>query len=340
VIVELNVRRKPQHQLDRSVIEFIEEHDGPHNLLIVCYTGHGMYNDVLGRLDLSASIDPAKAWGISKDARANWSKTEEFLRSDEVDGDVLTMLDTIYASDMMKPAKAEASGDSTGSNERNTKRYELMAACGIGTTTASRGEHSFTRALIDALAELSKKYGPNSFTTFRLNQRIASDARLYDTPPILWSLTQNKRHISLAPMKPEPERDTGNKLALWQMPPARGYLKLGFALRNESMNEVQIKHLNRKLAYLLNYRILGIRKIDWLGIEPTPALSCLAFERTALIRLTLRQWKKMVIKRRETRAQWRTLNGPEPVMEKPMDLDSLPSSLTATKHRANTCDGP
>ena len=53
-IVELNVSKKPQHQLNRHLSTFVEEHDGPHNLMIVYYTGHGVYREKEKYLQLTA----------------------------------------------------------------------------------------------------------------------------------------------------------------------------------------------------------------------------------------------------------------------------------------------
>jgi hypothetical protein len=92
------MKGKPQLQLKSRVSKFIEDHDGPKNLLIVYYTGHGVYKDAENYLQLAACTNPVNGKGFHKDAHANWDKVEEILRSDDNDGDVLTILDTCYSS--------------------------------------------------------------------------------------------------------------------------------------------------------------------------------------------------------------------------------------------------
>ncbi|KAI4910454.1 hypothetical protein J4E90_007890 [Alternaria incomplexa] len=97
-VVELNYQSKPQRQMDRIVTTFVETHDQPHNLLIVYYTGHATHYKNAGRLELLPSAEPSAAGGSPTSGQINWYKTEDFLCSDEVDGDVLAILDTEYAS--------------------------------------------------------------------------------------------------------------------------------------------------------------------------------------------------------------------------------------------------
>ena len=55
-IVELNVATKPQHQLNRHLSAFVEANDGPNNLMIVYYTGHGRYQEKGDFLQLTAYV--------------------------------------------------------------------------------------------------------------------------------------------------------------------------------------------------------------------------------------------------------------------------------------------
>ncbi|KAF2129890.1 hypothetical protein P153DRAFT_366394 [Dothidotthia symphoricarpi CBS 119687] len=285
--VELNVKSKPQHQLNRHISEFIENHDGPHNLLIVYYTGHGQYREDSKFLELTASINPIKGKGLSKDARANWNKAEEKLRADEVEGDVLTILDTCYSSNLVK------------SGNQDTRKFELLSACGFDQTTAAPGNLSFTRALIDALKDLANVYVDRPFSTFRLNQCILQDKRRHDTPSALWFRLSNEQHILLAPLRPEKEH-ARQKAGLLHTP--RGFLTLRFALRDESLDREQIESLTKNLSKAFNTKSLNgkglirLRRIDWLGIKPA---SITHFERVALVMFVITQWKKVVLKRRE-----------------------------------------
>lgn len=70
------------------------------------------------------------------DLHINWRKTEETLRSDEVDGDVLVLLDTVYK---MKPQGAKVESVSNKRNREITRHCELMSAYALESTTAPPG---------------------------------------------------------------------------------------------------------------------------------------------------------------------------------------------------------
>ena len=55
-IVEIDNKTKPQHQLNKAVTNFVSDYDGPHNLLIVYYTGHGSYNEATKDYIFHASV--------------------------------------------------------------------------------------------------------------------------------------------------------------------------------------------------------------------------------------------------------------------------------------------
>lgn len=79
---------------------FIETNDGPNNLLIVYYSGHGVYKDLEHYLELRGTLHRGRGGGISQDAHANWNKVEEILRSEDVEADILTIIDACYASNL------------------------------------------------------------------------------------------------------------------------------------------------------------------------------------------------------------------------------------------------
>lgn len=57
-VVELdNRKRPPQVQLDKAIMDFVYENDGPHktHLLLVYYTGHGFSKVVNGQEELLVS---------------------------------------------------------------------------------------------------------------------------------------------------------------------------------------------------------------------------------------------------------------------------------------------
>ncbi|KAL1656408.1 hypothetical protein SLS61_000871 [Didymella pomorum] len=162
--VELNVKRKPQHQLQSSIAQFTQKFDGPGNLLIVYYSGHGVWKDLENFLQLTACTNPMLGKGLHQDAHVNWSKAIDLLISGDVDADVLAILDTSYASN-----------DSKGSSkisDRGTRKFELLTASGLDQTTQAPGPYSFTRSLIDNLKDLVMEYDSAPFSSFHLNQRI------------------------------------------------------------------------------------------------------------------------------------------------------------------------
>lgn len=283
-VVELNVLRKPQHQLNRYIATFVDENDGPNTLMIVYYTGHGQYNDRQKFLELTASTNPSdKRHGFKNEARANWNLAEENLRAEHVDGDILTILDTCYSSNLQK------------SGNDDTRTFELLSACTIDQTTAAPGPNSFTRALIDCLKKLLDEYKGTSFTTFHLNQAINQNPVRHDTPSQLWfRLKHHDRHIRLAPLKPPQQRDAEHSI----VKPPGGYLTLRFALRHRHLNQDQIEIFTRNLAtaFLGTKKLFGIRKIEWLGLKPGRTTD---FGRTALAIFYFKKWRKLVTKKVE-----------------------------------------
>jgi len=315
--VELNVSSKPQHQINRHLSAFIEKHDGPNNLLIVYYTGHGVYREDHKHLELTASLNPKIKKGFNGIACCNWNKVEDLLKAEEVESDVLTILDTCYSSNIAKSGKEE------------TRTFELLSACAINATTAAPGENSFTRALIDALKQLLDMFDDRPFTTFHLNQRILLDKRRHDTPSQLWFRLQNhERHIRLAPLKKISQRRSPS------LPqPPRGYLTLRFALRDESLNQQQIEYLTMNLSKAFNKKALvGLRRIDWLGIKPARNTH---FGRAALAMFAISQWKKVIKKRKQEREDEKESQRNIDHVLAPPDVPSgMSSGASPTKERA------
>lgn len=296
-IVELNVGKKPQHQLDSYVSDFICRHDGPDNLLIVYYTGHGVFNEARKCLELTGSLASNALLhdrALGRNARATWNKAEDLLRHEDVEGDVLTILDTCYSSNFVKSTKD------------GHKRFELLSACAIDQTTEAPGKNSYTRALIDALKELLNEDGEGPISTFRLYQRVNMDPRRKDTPSQIWSRGKSahhsEQHIFLAPLKlakPHALHPPG-----WRSKP-KGYLTLRFGLRDPTLNQQQIEFMTKALSKAFaNKALMGLRKIEWVDMESAPPIS--QFEHIASIVRVVAQWKKAVVKRKEARQSQQT----------------------------------
>ncbi|KAB2105636.1 hypothetical protein AG0111_0g6241 [Alternaria gaisen] len=310
--VELNIRKKPQHQLDNHISQFICEHDGTQSLLIVYYTGHGIFQKATKTLELTGTQDPSKETGFSTVARATWNKAEEQLRHEDVEADVLTILDTCYASNLVKSSRQEE------------KKFELLSACHFDETTAAPGPNSYTRAFIDAANELLDKDPKRPISTFSLMQRINQDPRRIDTPSQLWGRSRNpqpnQEHIFLTPFGPE-KTD-----ALHQYRPrAKGFLTLRFGLRDAELDQAQIDYMARLLTKALNNKErIGLRRIDCLNMEPAPPIS--HFERVTSVLRVKAQWKKVIARNKE-KAQSRNDNAANGSMKRICDeSDQLPDA--------------
>lgn len=313
----MNNKRKPQHQLNSHVSDFIRDNDGRRNLLILYYTGHGIFHDEKKCLELTASRNPSVG-DSNHITRCNWNKVEEKLKDEEVEGDVLTILDTCYSSNLVKSSRADM------------KKFELLSACSIDQTTASPGEYSFTRALIDALGELLQEYGDRPFSTDSLNQRILVDKRRSDTPSHVWSrveCTQNtESHIFLAPLKTDIEKARALQESTYKLSP-NGHLTLRFGLRDSVLSKDQIECMVRTLAKAFqNKPLVGLKTIEWLGIKPAPPRR--NFEHIALVMFVITQWKKFTIRKKEEKWESQKLsqraNG-ETSSSEMMEIDSASS---------------
>jgi hypothetical protein len=212
---------------------------------------------------------------------------EEKLRDEEVEGDVLTILDTCYASNLVKK-----------SGKQESKKFELVAASPIDQTTAAPGENSFTRALIDGLGELLDEH-KDPISTFRLVQSINLNKHRSDTPAHVWARDQHTdQHIFLAPLKhhkPDVVQPSSFRAA------PGGYLTLRFGLRDASLNKEQIEYMTKTLSNaLFNKALVGLRKVEWLDMKPAPPIP--HFDRVALVMYAATQWKKVIRERKQDRA--------------------------------------
>ncbi|KAF2630172.1 hypothetical protein BU25DRAFT_408756 [Macroventuria anomochaeta] len=311
--VELNVKGKAQLQLNSRISSFAAEHNGPNNLLIIYYTGHGVYFEDKKFLQLAACANPANGKGLYQDAHANWNKAEDILKADEVDADVLTILDACYASNITKSAV------------QTNKKFELLSACGLDQTTAAPGPNSFTRALIDNLKDLLAEYGDKPFNTFHINQRVCMDQRRRECPSHLWYRLHSDSNILLAPLKGA-AKQFQQKTNVARNP--RGYLTLRFALRDESLNKEQIEVLTRSLAKAFeNKKMIGLKKIDWINIKSAKVSY---FERVGLAMYAVAQWKKFLAKKREEKGWQKAAEA--------MDVDMDQRSPLPSSTRKRSCD--
>lgn len=247
-----------------------------------------MFNDDKKHLVLTASENPMIQKGFSSDAVANWNKVEEKLHDEEVEGDILTILDTCYASNLVKK-----------SGKQEAKKFELIAASAIDQTTASPGIFSFTRALIDGLKELLDE-GFSSISTSRIVQRanVNLNKNKSDTQAHLWAREQrNENHVFLAPLKPQPNDITKPSSLRHSL---GGHLTLRFGIRPSVLNQEQIEYMTKTLsAALFNKPLIGLTKIEWVDLKPAPPIRRL--DRVVLVMSAIKQWKKAIGSRKQSR---------------------------------------
>lgn len=217
---------------------------------------------------------------------------EETLLED-VDADVLTLLDTAYASNIEKGRKVVPQLTSSFENTFRLRRFQALAACGIDQVTAAPGHHSFTRALIDSFDQHLRTHGDQGLPTSLLNQRICLIPQRYDTPSQLWTRL-GINDIVLKPLKLNTDdelQDSG--------PPLGGRLKLEFELRDAKLRPDQIKYLSSTLANaLVGKKSIGVRGIKWVNMAPAQGHR---FAFAGMVMFAIVQWKRVVRQQRERR---------------------------------------
>ncbi|KAF2789190.1 hypothetical protein K505DRAFT_393051 [Melanomma pulvis-pyrius CBS 109.77] len=177
-ISRLDDQNEPQNQLNGAIANHIALHDGPNNLLIVYYTGHGC---LLGeQLELSAVPYPTARYHPT----AMWRMAEKPL-IESAESDVLTILDCCFASNAIK------------STSRDTRIYELLAACPLNERTYGPGEGSLTTILLKTMINLLGSYG--RFSVLRLVEAVNKTRT--QTTALRWDrLGSHDRSVILEPL--------------------------------------------------------------------------------------------------------------------------------------------
>jgi hypothetical protein len=97
----------------------------------------------------------------------------------------------------------------------------------------------------------------------------------FDSPPRLWRrIPGSSRHIELRKLKPKNERPAQKS----SISSHARFLHLGFALKNDTINEMQIQSLTKELPALFSSKGLPLVNIKWLGCrkEGKPTLKDIA----------------------------------------------------------------
>lgn len=272
------------------VSQFIFDHDGPDNLLIIYYTGHGRYLEEKKFLEITGSQDPERGMGFRKDAVANWNKVEDKLQDEGVACDVLEILDTCYSSNLVKSSRA------------GSRKFELLSACFIDQTTASPGNYSFTRSLIDTLKGMLNEFANHPFSTFSINERIVKDRRRFDTQSHLWarihSVHLSGQHILLTPM-PAPLAAPAQQAVVRRSPKA--YLTLRFGMKETTLLQEQIDSMTKFLTKVVIRA--GLQRVDWVDVRLAPPVSLTPIQRVALVMVVKNKWKQFVVMKKAKREE-------------------------------------
>lgn len=259
-VATLNIETKPQHQLNLAITSFVNKCDGPHNLMIVYYTGHGCWYEEKKVLEFIPTNKSLEKKGDHVPI-AEWNRAETPLVED-AEGDVLTILDSCYASNIQK------------SYTDKLRTYELLTAAGMDQPTSGPGKNSFTTVLTEELQELLNKYQGRKFATAELVQRINVNLRRRNCPSMLWDrLSRHDHHICLAPLDTLDTRDLEKRQLSFQNMQGKASLTLRIALKEERMTQTQTEKLAHWLLKAFRESLIQTQKIDWVEFRRCPQRS-------------------------------------------------------------------
>ncbi|PSN69311.1 hypothetical protein BS50DRAFT_572468 [Corynespora cassiicola Philippines] len=257
--VKMGTSTKPQHVLNTAIQKHICDYDGPHNLLIIYYTGHGMMIGPEGEqeLQLVANFGFFETDPGSHPPKAAWAEAETPLLAPSIEADVLTILDCCYAGNAHKGYHQER------------RIYELLAAAPRGEITACPGPNSFTNVLIRSLEESLEEKGRN-FTTLKLQDRINN----YREKPIAMVYDRLhkhiQRHVQLVPLEKVAHR---KEMDSQFRPPEKLSIKIRFSLTNTTLSQGQIEDFARNLPDACSKANLLVGRIDWIEMKLPSASS-------------------------------------------------------------------
>ncbi|KAF2238761.1 hypothetical protein EV356DRAFT_516661 [Viridothelium virens] len=253
-IVQLHNEYNVNLQLHSAFVEFLKEHDGPNNLIIVYYTGHGSQNVRTGQLVLLPTnrvVDARRSKQSPNAALAAWEEVEIHLMHN-AKCDALSILDCCFAGDVHKSVFQE-----------DDRTYQLLSAAGKGKMTRAPGPESFTRALIKSLSQLQQEHGEKPFTTLQLQARIQSQPERQNNPPFLWHrLHRYENLIFLAPLTEQSAQTLSNVGK-----PSRAFLTLRVALEEETLDKDQVVTLGSKLTKAAKSSGAHVRRVDLVNFS-------------------------------------------------------------------------
>jgi hypothetical protein len=192
---------------------------------------------------------------------AEWNRAETPLIED-AEGDVLTILDSCYASNIQK------------SSADRLRTYELLTAAGMDQPTNGPGKNSFTSVLTDELQDLLNKYRGRKFATAELVQRINVNPRRRNCPSMLWDrLSRHDHHICLAPLDMLDTWGLEQRQLSFKNMQVKASLTLRIALEEERMTRTQTEKLAQWLLKAFRESQIQTQKIDWVEFRRCPQRS-------------------------------------------------------------------
>lgn len=271
-LLECNGKRA-QAQVNHLVAQFMYQHDGPNNLLIVYFAGHGTPGSVFGHLELAGK----SGFADSRDNldRIVWNRTEICLQGAEAD--ILEIFDCCYAGDLGPPRGCPHA-------------FEYLAATSSGETTRKPGKHSFTTALIWALRTLCEERG--QFTTTDLLNTIKKRAPDFpkDQSPVLSDRNRGspRERIFLQPLQKNGTDSRRHEPRPNQPSPAKPQEILSLNLFFDARPSIdQIEGLGIGLNKVVEDNDLQISRIVWGGLDSRPHMALVVAKR----------WRKAVQQR-------------------------------------------
>jgi hypothetical protein len=152
----LDIQTHPQVQAAKHVADLVFDEDGPEDLLIVYYSGHGLAS-CNGRLKMHGTRQKDDN---AREMYIDWTEVEASLG--KARADVLVILDCCYAGVLQSARRPTRS---------SRRKFQYIAACRADQLTTSAGKDSFSRAIIEALESLATKPG---FTTSELVRTLTA----------------------------------------------------------------------------------------------------------------------------------------------------------------------
>ncbi|MCJ1351956.1 MAG: hypothetical protein MMC33_001940 [Icmadophila ericetorum] len=313
-VVELDNSKgiKPQRQLELAVAEGLI-FDGPHRLLIVYYTGHGMYDETKGHLELYPNLNEDLYNRSQIKAHAIWNKAEEPLMDPATECDVLAVMDTCFAGSISRGLSKKEDGNT----------YQMLTASGNNKQTPGPGKKSFTRALIESLKELLEMRKDRPFTLQELRDKIDNYRQkkgFTENSQIINRLKNYDHSVTLTPLK----ENTTYEEQDFKFVPTRSILTLDLSLKQETLSENDIRNLAEALS--LAVKNTYVKRISWVylkTLENGTTISGLVFSRI-LAKTYFRHWKAWIA--------WKRNNGA--LREKPRLVTVIELFQKFSKHFA------